>query len=1213
MYIERIKNSMIIKKVIILLLKLKKLGVRAIIMVLKGVLKSLNKLRKKTTRLLKSLDERGTLSREIHRLKEQTCKKVGQGHSTSQFEKSSKLGSASLSIYNCIIYYINLSKENCLKLSLTFLNMYTHNYNHDRIGMICIIISGIILSKMLYVRIKEEKVSTEEIHKRKKTKKKKNFVRKELGKKSILLSGIRNFINKVSLTINKCYNKSLITFYVSYWLTKKLARGRIKGAILVIIGTINITIILMYKPLMKYNSVSKLGFNKTNQQFDNPTPITGTKKVCIEYLKNSDSVNHTNLTPIKSKHMNKALKEQRRSARLTTKSSENKSDGEEESCSGKAEEATVISERTGLPKRKYKRRSGTENSKKLKTTKESSTIATTCERHIEAFEITTGTQLRDEQNQIKASSIMKSSGMQKSTTTADQQQQVEKTLAAQSTTNITTTNNSTAILNSNKPNNKNNKITIPEENQEDIDISSYETETEGSENSDTTYEEEKSELGSEMEVAEMDTTNRPMLQAKRLKRRKNETEPISQETTYRKLSEQEISHRPQFRIEYNTNDTVNMLKFMYGSAYLNETDKCKVETVISKVNSKTILTSDELESMKKCETEINQIISEQFNMLEETEIYARENILNSDALNQIAIIRNNYLENKIIDIESMNVLKQHNEIASSARLIRAQKAILHEMITYNKLETQAVNTARALAKKLDDNQLLTQGESVEIDQMIKRQNELLEIDNQKGVLNRALAVESFAVNHKNEISKIIEANNQGELVDRKRLNSLINWTNKSELDETTSTYFASIKRMLMDNEEYEIKYPRKRFTASLRGKGINSFPNTFDDRLKELKRCKPNIKTTVRMDLLREMTPGEEYLSDAELLIKIKMDKNEAREIHIEVTTYKELQELLTPWPFDAFGKGVIPHLEPIKELPIIFNDMDKHISFKKDSLSSKKLEQEYGIVQMERIYVKNNLENPSRSVRTKVVTIKSYIESMLKGVPISSAFRIAIAQINYAKVCMTCGSLKHFKCEAMTRCLRCESFDHTTDRCTSMERCINCKRNHRCDSEECELLRRKTYAANDYAISVLLGERIISHISKILRDPESERRSEVNNKEELEIIVSELITKNAAIQVINDRQLANQKEISAIQGQLVELKETDARIIESVDIVKTELKGVKESLDSSKKELKEEIIQSKAEMCSKQDETNRKITELINVFSKISSPVKRKKRSDKD
>lgn len=39
---------------------------------------------------------------------------------------------------------------------------------------------------------------------------------------------------------------------------------------------------------------------------------------------------------------------------------------------------------------------------------------------------------------------------------------------------------------------------------------------------------------------------------------------------------------------------------------------------------------------------------------------------------------------------------------------------------------------------------------------------------------------------------------------------------------------------------YEMKYPRNKFTVTLKGKGINGFTNTYEARLNELKRCKPD-------------------------------------------------------------------------------------------------------------------------------------------------------------------------------------------------------------------------------------------------------------------------------------------------------------------------------------------------------------------------------------
>lgn len=282
-----------------------------------------------------------------------------------------------------------------------------------------------------------------------------------------------------------------------------------------------------------------------------------------------------------------------------------------------------------------------------------------------------------------------------------------------------------------------------------------------------------------------------------------------------------------------------------------------------------------------------------------------------------------------------------------------------------------------------------------------------------------------------------------------------------------------MNKLLKDNVPYEMKYPRNKFTVTLKGKGINGFPNTYEARLNELKRCKPKVTHIIKAELLRESTPEDNKLSEVELLEKIRNDKSEKREIRIDVTSYDEVMEVMKPWSFDSFNKGVIPSLEPIENLGILFFDMGKYIEIKTGTITAKKLEQEYGIINVERIFIKNDLTMPARMMRAKVVTIKGFVESQVLVVPIGSCTRLGKPQINFQKNCLNCGQINHFKCDQEKICFKCGEGDHTTDKCKKALRCVNCKRSHRRDSEECELLRKKTYQLNDYTISILFGESV--------------------------------------------------------------------------------------------------------------------------------------------
>lgn len=113
--------------------------------------------------------------------------------------------------------------------------------------------------------------------------------------------------------------------------------------------------------------------------------------------------------------------------------------------------------------------------------------------------------------------------------------------------------------------------------------------------------------------------------------------------------------------------------------------------------------------------------------------------------------------------------------------------------------------------------------------------------------------------------------------------------------------------------------------------------------------------------------------------------------------------ELMKPWSFDSFNKGVITSLEPIENLGILFFDIDKYIEIKTGTITAKKLEKEYGI-NVERIFIKNDLTMPAKMMRAKVVTIKGFVESQVLGVPIGSGTRFGKPQIIFQKNFLNCG-----------------------------------------------------------------------------------------------------------------------------------------------------------------------------------------------------------------
>ena len=196
------------------------------------------------------------------------------------------------------------------------------------------------------------------------------------------------------------------------------------------------------------------------------------------------------------------------------------------------------------------------------------------------------------------------------------------------------------------------------------------------------------------------------------------------------------------------------------------------------------------------------------------------------------------------------------------------------------------------------------------------------------------------------------------------------------------------------------------------------------------------------------------------------------------------------------------------------------------------------------------------KSLRANPITIKQYIAAIQLGIPINPTIRKCWPTINYAKVFLKC---KYLKCQctkdgAPFCCINCGSLEHTAGKCKATTRCVNCKISHRSDSEECVLLRKKIQSQNDYVLSILIGEEIITNANAILRNPDLANKSENRcSRDEIKEIVTEMITKNETIISMNERFAKQEAETQILKNEH-NLAAADAKIIEQVNAVENRL-----------------------------------------------------------
>ncbi len=112
--------------------------------------------------------------------------------------------------------------------------------------------------------------------------------------------------------------------------------------------------------------------------------------------------------------------------------------------------------------------------------------------------------------------------------------------------------------------------------------------------------------------------------------------------------------------------------------------------------------------------------------------------------------------------------------------------------------------------------------------------------------------------------------------------------------------------------------------------------------------------------------------------------------------------------------------------------------------------------------------------------------------------------------------------------------------------------------------------------LSILLGEGIIRHESDILRNPDAGYTNGID-REEVQEIVDEMITKNQTIKDMNDKLEKQDQENKIIKEKLIELSQADSRLMDEINSVKT-------NLETTKYELMDKIETTAATQAEKMD-----------------------------
>ncbi len=683
------------------------------------------------------------------------------------------------------------------------------------------------------------------------------------------------------------------------------------------------------------------------------------------------------------------------------------------------------------------------------------------------------------------------------------------------------------------------------------------------------------------------------------------------------------TYKNNFTIQYNAEGTITNIEDMLNSEYLSNETKASINHIKEQLNKRIILNENEVSTMIEAEKQLQVIAEKQVILAVETGIYYDEpGLLNNEELKTAKLILDLFNETKNMSSDHMNILKSNNLVFCTRQKLHLIDKTLSEIRATNEMTQDDLDTAMLLQTTLHKNKCLNTTEMESLDRLLSKQTDIALIRYQKKVVDEALNIKPISKENSQELVRCKELLKNNDVVDLAIIKKFQYWIDRSKQDNELLPYFAEMKITLKQNEPYTELYPMDKYWVVLRGKGISNFPNSYEARCKEIKRFK-NVTTIMRADLQRDTEPGEESLTQEDLLKKIKNNKNEKREIRIQVNSYKDVCTLMEAWPFDAFYKGVTPVLDGIESLPLLFTDVPKHFILRQNTSSMRRLEQEFGIVNVARQFHNDDPSQPKPLVKALPTTIKSYVDALTIGVDLCGATRIAKPDISYARLCIKCSSPEHYRCpdEADTYCKKCNVTSHTTDKCQKPKsewRCRNCNKMHRSDSEECEVIRRITYKKNEYPTSILLGENIIRHISKILRNQNIDYE-ELSATNQITEIISNAIATHPIIQDVQTRLANEEKQTVFILKELTTLAETDAKIIASVemvdskvDTVKLELQNLKQDIEVSRKENMAAHANNSGKQDEMKNEMNTKLGQLLSIMSQLAVPSDPKSSKDK-
>jgi len=591
-----------------------------------------------------------------------------------------------------------------------------------------------------------------------------------------------------------------------------------------------------------------------------------------------------------------------------------------------------------------------------------------------------------------------------------------------------------------------------------------------------------------------------------------------------------------------TEMVVNLEKLI-DSEHISNNEKDVVLLLINGIKSNKLINAEEIETLRKIEvkhTKAETMLNKGIQILQ---LFENDNELiklsDSDKT-KLVDVKNNYNTRKKLNTDDLLYLNNLNLMRERLVLIgKIKDDFGNKLINDNiKISREIKDSMRKLLEELETIQEINQIQfrylGIQKLHSVEENNTTILHD-----IQSYLNYQYIGSDHKDMLDLYLERErvlNEDEIKDFKIIKASCDRLKSDQL------YYERIAKLLLSNKPLEEMYPREKgYSVSIKGDGIFEFDNQMKARQREITRC-TGVKNFQVVELRRQKTDEEQNLTEEEFTEILLNETHGEREIFITVKTYDDMCKLMRPWPSDAFEKGVKPKLEPIDDFQIVLNGIEKDICKTRLENMAEEMEIEYGVVNMKRQYIKNDVKYPSTTLNARILTLIQLLVVLRDGIPIDPKYRQVKIRYNEIRPCSLCGTLDHFRCSSIQKCIKCGITEHTTDCCPVekiKQRCINCHRlGHRCDSEECNLLRIKKYKANDYILSILLGENIIRNQSEILRNPELEINEDNINVEQIKELVNTAINENERINKMDERLSVQERKIEIIEEQINTLNE---------------------------------------------------------------------------